>query len=293
VALTRARLRELLRFEDRPVELITTETEVRDGYVLERLRLRIAGAEVRGLLTRPATPGPHPAILYGHSHGGLYHVGADELMVGREYLLEPLGPVFARLGYVTLCIDMPTFGARSDVTEGAATKARLWFGGSLIGDMLCDHAAALSYLAARPDVDPKRIGAFGMSMGCTLSFWLAAMDERIASVVHFSCFADYRTLIELGEHDNHGVYLIVPGLLNETDAGEMAGLIAPRPQLICVGDADNLTPILAVDRAWAGVKEAYAIAPGKLELIREPGVRHQETRRMREAMLAFFAKTLS
>jgi hypothetical protein len=73
----------------------------------------------------------------------------------------------------------------------------------------------------------------------------------------------------------------------------MAGLIAPRPQLICVGDADNLTPVLAVDRAWADVQVAYAGSPGKLELIREPGVKHQETRRMRDAMLAFFARTLS
>jgi len=179
------------------------------------------------------------------------------------------------------------------VTEAFASKALLWFGRSLIGDMLCDHAAALTYLAGRADVDATRIGAFGMSMGCTLSFWLAAMDERIAAVAHFSCFADYRTLIELGEHNGHGIYLIVPGLLNETDAGEMAGLIAPRPQLIALGDADSLTPVAAVDRAWADVQTAYAGAPGKLELIREPGVKHQETRRMRDAMLAFFERTLA
>lgn len=293
MTLARARLRELLRVETRPVALVERVVEPRDGYTLERLTLDIAGQRVRGLLTRPGTPGRHPAILYGHSHGGLYHLGADELLVGREYLLEPLGPVFAREGYVTLCIDMPTFGARSDIKESFASKAKLWFGGSLIGDMLNDHAAALTYLLGREDVDPARVGAFGMSMGCTLSFWLGAVDERLAAVAHFSCFADLRTLIELGLHDGHGIYLVVPGLLNEADAGSIAGLIAPRPQLICVGDADNLTPMLAVDRAWPEVQAAYAAQPDRVSLIREPGTGHQETPRMRAAMLDFFRRNLA
>ena len=159
--------------------------------------------------------------------------------------------------------------------------------------MLNDHAAALTYLLGRSDVDPARIGAFGMSMGCTLSYWLGAMDERLAAVAHFSCFADLRTLIELGLHDGHGVYLIVPGLLNEADAGAIAALIAPRPQLICVGDADNLTPMLSVDRAWPEVQAAYAGHPDRVALLREPGTGHQETPRMRAAMLQFFAKSLA
>ena len=291
-ALTASRLRELLRHERRPVQLLQRIIEPRDGYVLERLTFDIAGQSVRGLLTRPEGQGRHPAILYGHSHGGLYHLGADELLLGREYLLEPLGPVFARAGHVTLCIDMPTFGARSAQAESFASKARLWFGGSLIGDMLNDHAGALTYLGGRDDVDAARIGAFGMSMGCTLSYWLAAMDERIAAVAHFSCFADLRTLIELGLHDNHGIYLVVPGLLNEADGGDIAGLIAPRPQLICIGEADELTPPLSVDRAWAEVERAYAAAPGQVALVREPGIKHQETPRMRATMLEFFRQTI-
>lgn len=293
MTLSRERLRQLLRFETRPVAFVGGTVEPREGYVLERLTLDIAGVTVRGVLTRPAEPGHYPGILYGHSHGGLYHLGADELLIGREYLLEPLGPVFARAGYVTLCIDMPTFGARSTQTESPTGKARLWFGGSLIGDMLNDHAAALSYLLGRDDVDPARVGAFGMSMGCTLSYWLGAMDERLAAVAHFSCFADLRTLIELGLHDGHGIYLIVPGLLNEADAGAIAGLIAPRPQLICVGDADNLTPKLSVDRAWPEVQAAYAANPDRLTLLREPGIGHRETPRMRAAMLEFFRKSFA
>lgn len=290
---TRERLRQLIGLVEPAVSLSAARTEQRDGYEVEHLTLRLGDTEVRGILTRPLNvAGRLPAILYGHSHGGRYDIGADELLDGREYLLDPLGPVFARAGYVTLCIDMPVFGERATVSEGYASKVLLWYGRGLFAQMLCDHSAALTYLASRQDVDPARIGAFGISMGCTLSYWLAAMDERIAAVAHLCCFADLRTMIELGAHDGHGIYLVVPGLLNEADAGAIGALVAPRPQLICIGEADSLTPPAAVAVAWGETSAAYANHPGRLQLVSEPGVHHQETPRMREAALAFFATSL-
>lgn len=293
MAFTAERFSELLGFEERSVTCTGRTVEEADGYVIEHLRLQIGDQDVRGILTRPTeAQGRLPAILYGHSHGGGYAIGARELLDGREYLVGPLGPVFARAGYVTLCVDMLIFGERATVSENFAAKALLWHGKSLFGEMLSDHAAALTYLAGRDDVDPARIGAFGLSMGCVLSYWLAALDERISAVAHLCCFADFRTMIELGAHDGHGIYLTVPGLLREADGGTIAALIAPRPQLICVGEADHLSPPLAVERAWAELAPAYAGVPGKLEKVSEPGIGHQETPRMREAVLAFFGKWL-
>ncbi|MHB1103506.1 MAG: alpha/beta hydrolase [Devosia sp.] len=297
MSITRERLRHLFALEEPAIELIAAQTEEGDGCVVERLRFRLAGrGEIRGVLTRPvAADGPQPAILYAHAHGGRYEIGADELLAGRPHLLSPpLGPVFARAGYVTLMIDMPTFGERSAEKEWPKSKALLWYGKSLVGEMLSEQSAALTYLSSRLDVDPGRIGAFGMSMGCTLSYWLAAIDERIAATAHLCCFADYATLIELGAHDGHGIYLTVPGLLAATSTGEIAGLIAPRPQLVCVGEADALTPPLSVDRAFAETEAAYARAKAgeALTLLRVPGVAHQETQEMRDAVLKFFRAEL-
>ena len=290
---SRNRFRDLLGFEEKPVTLLARSTGEQDGHLIEHLRLRIGGEEVRGIVTRPTEgAGRLPAILYGHSHGGGYAIGARELLDGRDYLLDPLGPVFARAGYVTLCIDMPIFGERATVSESSAAKALLWHGKSLFGEMVSDHAAALTYLASRDDVDPARIGAFGLSMGCVLSYWLGALDERIAAVAHLCCFADFRTMIELGAHDGHGIYLTVPGLLREADAGSIAALIAPRPQMVCLGEADKLTPMPAVERAWAELQPAYEGNRERLELVSEPEVGHRETPRMREAVLRFFGKWL-
>ncbi|WIY51692.1 dienelactone hydrolase family protein [Devosia sp. YIM 151766] len=293
MAITRTRFRELLGFAEPEITLLSRREEAADGYAIEHVRLLVGGVEVRGILTRPVVAaGRLPAILYGHSHGGGYHIGARELLDGRDYLLDPLGPVLARAGYVTLCIDMPIFGERAQVKESFAAKALLWHGKSLFGQMLSEHAAALTYLAERDDVDAGRIGAFGISMGCVLSYWLAALDERIAAVAHLCCFADFRTMIELGAHDGHGIYLTVPGLLREADGGSIAALIAPRPQLICVGEADALTPKPAVARALEELRHAYAAMPERLQFLGEEGVGHRETPTMRAAMLEFFARYL-
>lgn len=269
------------------------QSEVRDDFVVEHIWFETAAQErVRAILTRPSGGGPWPAIQYIHAHGNRWDIGADELLHGRPALLGALGPEFARRGYVTLMLDMPTFGSRSGESESAGAKARLWRGRSLAGQMLGELASALDYLEGRSDVDAARIGVFGISMGATLGYWLAAVDQRCAATAHLCCYADLGTLIATGAHDLHGSYLTIPGLLNIAANGEIAGLIAPRPQLICVGLDDPLTPPAAVEIALAQTRAAYASAPDALEEHCEAGVGHKETSAMRDKVMRFFARTL-
>lgn len=289
------RLAALFEIGDHPLAAVSAEAGAADGFVLERLAFRTrTGEAVRGLLTRPAGGGPHPGVLYVHAHGNRRGIGADELIAGRPALQGPLGPVLARAGYVTLCIDLPCFGARAGVGESAAAKAALWRGRSLAGRMLGELASALGWLAARPDVDAGRIGAFGISMGATFGYWLTAVDPRIACVAHLCCYADFDALIASGAHDLHGIYLTIPGLLAVAGNGAIAGLIAPRPQLIGIGDADPLTPPEAVDRALAATRAAYAAlgAEASLVVLRDPEAGHVETAALRAGTLGFFAEHL-
>lgn len=280
-----------------PLDFREAHISVSNGVATEVLTfLTASGAPVRGLLTRPEEPatGKAPAILYIHAHGGNYAIGADELIAGRPALQGPLGPTLAKAGYIGLCIDLPCFGTRQAEAETAAAKAALWRGGSLAGQMTGELSAALAYLAGRPDVDPARIGAFGISMGAAFAYWLAAIDPRIACVAHLCCYADFESLIRSGRHDLHGIYLTVPGLLNLAGNGEIAGLVAPRPQLIGIGDADPLTPPEAVNTALEQTRAAYRSvgAEKALELVRSTDSGHVETPPMREAVLQFFARHL-
>jgi hypothetical protein len=156
--------------------------------------------------------------------------------------------------------------------------------------MVGEQAAALDWLATQPFVDPARIGCFGISMGATFGYWLAAVDERIAALAQLCCFADFAELIEIGAHDRHGIYLTIPGLLDVASNGEIAGMVASRPQLICIGDLDPLTPPPAADIALGQVLEVYgkAGAANALVIHREAETGHEESPEMRGAVLDFF-----
>jgi hypothetical protein len=296
MAISVQRLRDLLRVADASLDLVASVTEARGDHIVEHLRFRLSdGPEIRGFLTRPiVSRRSGPAILYAHAHGRQYDIGASELLEGRPALLNAPGPLLARTGYVTLCIEMPTFGERAGVTESAAAKAALWQGRTLVGQMLGEQAAALAWLASREDVDAGRIGMTGISMGATLSYFLTAVDARIAAVAHLCSYADFASLIETGAHDLHGHYLTVPGLVSETSTGDIAGLIAPRPQLICVGLDDPLTPPAAIRRAFTATAAAYEAAGASeaLTLLEEVGIGHRETQTMRDAVLDFFRRYL-
>ena len=253
-----------------------------------------AGEAVEGYLLEPEGGGPAPAVLYIHAHGNRYDIGAREVLDGREALHGPIGPELAQAGFRVLAIDMPCFGGRAGTQESAAAKAALWYGRSLAGQMLGELSSALDWLAGDPGTDPARIGVFGLSMGATLGYWLGAVDTRLAAVAHLCCFADFAPLVESGAHDLHGLYLTVPGLLDLASNGEIAGLIAPRPQFVGLGEADALTPPAAVGPALERLRAAYAAAgaAGALRVHLEPGVGHQETAEMRRAVLDFLRDSL-
>ncbi|WP_246710215.1 alpha/beta hydrolase family protein [Martelella soudanensis] len=283
-------LREKFEIDAHPLTLSERVGIQHDGMTLERLTFATKdGERARGFLLRPPGDAPVPAILYIHAHGNAYDIGADELLDGRKALLSPLGPEFARRGFAVLMIELPAFGARSRPGESARAKAALWNGQSLAGQMLGEQAAAFDWLASRPDIIAERIAVFGISMGATFSYWLAAAEPRIAASAHLCAYADYAALITAGNIDLHGIYLTVPGLLGLAGNGEIAGLIAPRPQLIGIGDLDPLTPPAAFEPAFAQTRRAYeeADATDRLVLVREPKAGHVETPAMRAAVFTF------
>jgi dienelactone hydrolase len=264
----------------------------RSGMRTERLDLATPGGEtIRGILTGPDGDWRDlPAVLYCHAHGNRYGIGAAELVEGRPALLpEPYGPALARRGIVALSIDMPCFGERQGESESALAKRLHWHGRTLFGVMLEDLAGAFRLLCALDGVDPRRIGVFGFSMGATHAFWLAALEPGVARVAHACAFADLARLIEAGGHDLHGPYMTVPGLCAAFRTGRIAGLAAPRPQLVLVGALDPLTPPDATEPAFSDLRQAYAAsAPTALRIIVEPDHGHVETPAMRDAIVDFF-----
>lgn len=260
---------------------------------VEQLTLQRAdGALIRAYLTGPEGEwSACPAVLYAHAHGNRYEIGSAELIEGRPALLSPpYGIALAREGFVTLALDLPCFGTRAaHETESSAAKRALWHGKTLLGAMLEDLAGGLTLLTQMDGVDANHINLFGISMGAALAIWLGALEPRIRAVAHLICFADLASLIETGAHDLHGHFMTVPGLIPDFSTGEIAGLIAPRPQWVGVGLLDPLTPWQAVEKAARDARNVYARLGAAeafhLHISRETG--HIETPQMREGVLAF------
>lgn len=253
------------------------------------------GASIPAILLHPIeAKKPGPAILYCHAHGARYDIGIDELHNGRPALVGPYANDLMALGYTVLCMEMPCFGSRADIQENAAAKAALWLGQTLFGQMLSELTAGIDYLQSLPQVDEKRIATMGISMGGTHAWWLGALDERIKAVVHMCCFADLECLIKTGAHEGHGNYMTVPRLLQHSSTGALAGLIAPRHQLVCVGLKDWSTPAGCFDLARKQLEAAYleVCAKDRLAFHIEPEHGHEETWEMRGKIIDFLKCSL-
>jgi hypothetical protein len=243
-----------LPWQHRPAPPRVVKTEKHDGYTLERLVLDLNGEEeVPALLLIPEKRQTRaPGMLYIHWHAGMYDLGKEQLLTGVQ--VQPAyAPVLAEKGIVTLAIDSWCFGDRKRVADGHtgeedAFKLMLWKGQVLFGMMMFDEFRAMDYLASRPEVDPRRLGVFGMSMGATKAWWLAALDPRVSMCMDVCCLTDFEEFIRTHGLKGHGIYYYVPQLLQHFQTAQINELIVPRPHLSVNGRLDPLTPPGGVEK---------------------------------------------
>ncbi|MCC6487728.1 MAG: acetylxylan esterase [Candidatus Hydrogenedentes bacterium] len=286
--------------ERRKPQATLVQREQREGYALEHLILDLNGIQpVPALLLIPNNVKTRaPGMLYIHWHGGDYNVGKMELLLGTR-AMEAYAPVYAEKGIVTLAIDSWCFGERAPYPEEGKRgeedtfKEMLWKGQVLYGMMLFDEWQALNYLCTRPEVDDTRIGAFGISMGSTKAWWLAALDERVSCCIDLCCLTDYQALIEDKGLRRHGIYYYVPNLLKHFDTKDINELIVPRARLSLIGREDGLTPSRGVEKVRDHLLPLYERYGRKedcrIELFDCP---HQELPEMRAIVLEWLDRYL-
>ncbi len=274
-------------------------TERGPGYTLEHLELDLNGEEPAPayLLLPDHRPKPAPGLLYLHAHGGTYGTGKEELLRGRK-VMSAYAPRCAEHELVTLAIDSWCFSDRQHAEDGRlgesdAFKLMLWRGQTLWGRMLFDEIQALTYLAGRPEVNPERLGVFGLSMGATKAWWLAALDTRIRLCVDLCCLTDYEELIRNHYLRGHGLYYYVPALLKHFQTQDINELIVPRPRLSLNGRLDPLTPPAGVEKVRDYLRPLYE-RHGRAEDCRielfDSG--HEETPAMRRLVIEWLNRYL-
>jgi len=281
---------------DYPVKVIKRIEEEREKYILEKLILDLNGYEpVPAYFVKPKNlKGKVPAIVFNHSHGGKYYLGKDEFIEGNTYMEKPpYAEVITSLGFVGICIDHINFGERSGRDELDLFKELIWYGKVLWGLMVFDSIKTVDYLITRDEVDKDRIATIGMSMGATMAWWLAALDERIKVCIDICCLTDFHSFVEKKWLSGHGIYYFVPSLLKYFSTSEINSLIAPRNHLSVAGIYDKLTPLDGLKNIDKNLKKIYKKF-GKEEnwQLKLYPVGHRETFQMRQDIIDFLLKNI-
>lgn len=135
----------------------------------------------------------------------------------------------------------------------------------------------ITFLVNHPEIDPLKIGLYGVSLGAAIATCHASRDIRISTVALQSPLYDFAFVVNYPEFDALWNGLAATGLIRLPEKGVKEKLIAdirgnnpiscvnkisPRPILIIAGSEDKFIPI-------NGIKELYskAIDPKLFEII--------------------------
>lgn len=127
-----------------------------------------AGATIAGWLFRPPGPGPHPAIVIVH--------GSGQAVRSQDYL-QHVVHLFAANGLAVLVYDKRGFGLSSGTYPGDSPSEATFR--TLSEDVL----AGVRYLRSRPEVDPNRVGLWGLSQGGWVGSYAAARSPAVAFAI--------------------------------------------------------------------------------------------------------------
>jgi len=143
--------------------------------------------------------------------------------------------------------------------EHLTAKTIFAAGATWPGLLVWDDRRSLDYLASRPEVDPRRLGCLGLSLGGMRTAYLIAADPRIKA----ACVTGWMTLIgeQLRNHlRNHTWMLYVPGLYRWLDYPDAAALTAPGALLVQQCARDTLFPMAGMKGAAEKLEKIYAKA---------------------------------
>jgi hypothetical protein len=107
------------------------------------------------------------------------------------------------MGYAALRFDMRCCGE----SEGVRGQVRCF-------DQVADTKNALTFIAARPEIESQRIGVIGHSFGAAVAIYAAGVDERIACAIS-SCGWGHGERKFRGQHPTPEAWARFTGLLQE------------------------------------------------------------------------------
>jgi cephalosporin-C deacetylase-like acetyl esterase len=271
-----------LKWPESPPRVTVTSRLEHASYTVENLVLEtLPGVYLTANLYLPREGRkPYPVVLYqcGHASKSVY----------RRH-----GAWFASNGIASLVMDNIEMGELEFTHHGVYSHA--WFhwysrGFSPLAAELLNARRAVDYLVTRGDLDRRRIGATGRSGGGMTTFFLAALDERIAAAAPVS-----GTLSTAGwiRHRLSAAHCDCQYPVNSYGLlySEIGAMIAPRPQLLANADADRGFPMDTFTEMVEKIRSIYLLykRDDALRTAVTPGG-HTDTEAIRVPVYSFFLR---
>ncbi len=208
------------------------------AYVVEHISFHgRTGDLVPGLFVRPKAEGRYPCVLLLHG-----------LTSRKEVMNVAYGRALAAKGVASFALDADQHGERVK-PNGARTKARDF--NTIMREGVVDYRIAIDLLQSRDDIDPRRIGVFGYSMGAMMGAILGGVDDRVRAAV----------LCVGGDLLRGG---LLPGAAKVTAAqlaspANFIGHMSPRPVYFINGKTDNIVTKVVAKAVHDAAKEPKEI----------------------------------
>ncbi len=171
---------------------------------------------------------PYPTIILMHGLGDRKTV--DYIEAGEQYLLNA--------GYAVLRLDISNHGDRFkyaydfDLTEGYRYWTR-----DLITQTVFDLRRAVDFIQSREELDPERIGYFGISLGGIIGTIFCSVEERVK--VPVIVLAGGQLNLMFGKKALSGD---TKNYLSIIDPINYVAEISPRPLLMINAEKDDVVP---------------------------------------------------
>ena len=177
---------------------------------------------------------------------------AQESLSNTDY--NQTAQILVKHGYVCISLDMPCHGADKRKEDAAGELAgwpgRLEKDNSLVRDFTTRASAVLDYLIQEKYVDPKKVGAFGISRGGFMAYHFAAAESRVACVAGLCPVTDLLALTEFSRTKE-------PATAQSLALINHALKLAGRPLWLLIGNSDQRVD---TDKAVAFARKVTASA---------------------------------
>lgn len=292
--------------------------EKRDGYTARKLEFNLSDFyRVRAYVLIPDGEGPFPAVNLLHDHGAHLYIGKEKMIrpfdddslvlddadkwVDNLYGGQYFGDYLAKNGYVVFSTDAPMWGERGRAEGVDRSKYdiiagnMMMYGRDLSAFMTYDDIASIDFLATLPEVDPKRIGCAGCSMGAYRAWMLSALSDKISAcaAVCWMITTDVQMTWKYGRKESGGFANCIPALRQYLDYPHIASIACPKPTLFISGTEDKLFKVPGVKKAFKIMHEVWDSqnAGGNLETELWP-IPHSCGIEAQQRVLDFFNKKL-